>query len=125
MFSFSEIADEFDDHINSQLFWHLDFLNHFLPEIASVFMQTGSVVYDFGASTGNVEMALKEKINERNVEFVAIEKCKEMINNYKGDKSNVFMNDFLKTKLKSFSFATSIWRYLLYILVSAFRLLIK
>ena len=65
MFSFSKIADEFDDHISSQLFWHSDFLNHFLPEIASVFMQTSSIVYDFGASTGNVEVVLKEKINER------------------------------------------------------------
>jgi len=108
MFSFSKIADEFDDHISSQLFWHSDFLNHFLPEIASVFMQTSSIVYDFGASTGNVEVALKEKINERDVEFVAIEKCQEMIKNYKGNKENVSVNDFLKTRLEPFSFATSI-----------------
>lgn len=108
MFSFSKIADEFDDHISSQLFWHSDFLNHFLPEIASVFMQTESVVYDFGASTGNVEVALKEKISERNVNFVAIDRCKEMINNYKGDRRNVCTDDFLKVKLNPFSFATSI-----------------
>ena len=66
MFDFAKAAPTFNEHIKGQLFWHEHFLRHFLPEIASVYMEPDSVVYDFGASTGNVGLALRDKIKERN-----------------------------------------------------------
>lgn len=107
MFKFSEIAEDFDEHIKGQLFWHEDFLKHFLPEIASVYMEPESVVYDFGSSTGNVEIALQNKIDEKNIKFRPVEKCKEMVDLYKG-KSNVINCDFLNLELEEFSFSTCI-----------------
>ena len=93
MFDFAKAAPTFNDHIKGQLFWHGDFLRHFLPEIASVYMEKDSIVYDFGASTGNVEVALKEKIEERNIPehlasdytyHVTLKKSLEGVINYYG-----------------------------------------
>lgn len=108
MFTFEKIANKFDDHLKGQLFWHKDFVNHFLPEIASVYIEKGSTVYDFGASTGNVELALSNMINERNVNFIPIEKCLEMMTYYNGNKDRLVIGDFLQTNIEDFSFATSI-----------------
>jgi len=95
MFQFEKIADQFDDHLKGQLFWHKDFVNHFLPEIASVYMEKDSYVYDFGASTGNVEIALSNMIEERCVNFTPIEKCVEMADRYKGNQERLIIGDFL------------------------------
>lgn len=108
MFQFEQIADKFDDHLKGQLFWHKDFVNHFLPEIASVYMEKDSYVYDFGASTGNVEIALSDMIDERGVSFVPVEKCFEMSEKYKGNKGRLIIGDFLHAPIQEFSFATSI-----------------
>jgi len=108
MFQFEKIADQFDDHLKGQLFWHKDFVNHFLPEIASVYMEKDSYVYDFGASTGNVEIALSNMIDERNVGFVPVEKCFEMSEKYKGNKGRLIIGDFLHIPIQEYSFATSI-----------------
>jgi tRNA (cmo5U34)-methyltransferase len=107
MFDFAKAAPTFNDHIKGQLFWHGDFLRHFLPEIASVYMEKDSIVYDFGASTGNVEVALKEKIEERNIDFIAVEKCPEMAKFYRG-KRTLLISDVLEICIREFSFATSI-----------------
>lgn len=107
MFEFSKIAEKFDEHLSGQLYWHNNFVNHFLPEIASVFMAEETNVYDFGASTGNVELALSSMIKSRSINFIPIEKCKEMVERYKG-KSTVVLGDFLNVYMNEFSFATCI-----------------
>lgn len=108
MFKFSEIADQFDDHLSGQLYWHNDFVNHFLPEIASVYMSQFSTVYDFGAATGNVELALSDMIQDRKIRFFPVEQCSQMINLYKGDKYNILHGDITHITMENFSFATSI-----------------
>jgi tRNA (cmo5U34)-methyltransferase len=108
MFKFDDVAGSFDEHIQGQLFWHRDFITRFLPEIASYYMEAHSVVYDFGASTGNVELALKGKCVERSVDFRPVEKCPKMAEAYKGDRSRLVVDDFLRVELEEFSFATSI-----------------
>ena len=107
MFEFSKIAEKFDEHLSGQLYWHSNFVNHFLPEIASIFMAEKTNVYDFGASTGNVELALSSMINSRSINFIPVEKCKEMVERYKGE-SGVVLDDFLDLYIEKFSFATCI-----------------
>ena len=63
--------------------------------------------YDFGASTGNVELALSSMINSRSINFIPVEKCKEMAERYKGE-STVVIGDFLTVFVNEFSFATCI-----------------
>lgn len=107
MFEFSKIAEKFDEHLSGQLYWHSNFVNHFLPEVASIFMAEKTNCYDFGASTGNVELALSSMINSRSINFIPVEKCKEMAERYKGD-STVVIGDFLSVFMNEFSFATCI-----------------
>ena len=107
MFEFSKIAEKFDEHLSGQLYWHSNFVNHFLPEIASIFMAEKTNVYDFGASTGNVELALSNMVNSRSINFIPVEKCKEMAERYKGT-STVVLGDFLSVYMNEFSFATCI-----------------
>lgn len=108
MFKFSKIAEKFDEHLSGQLYWHSNFVNHFLPEIASVFMAENTNVYDFGASTGNVELALSKMISSRSINFMPVEKCKEMAAKYKGKSSGIILEDFLDIHIREFSFATCI-----------------
>lgn len=108
MFEFSKIAEKFDEHLSGQLYWHSNFVNHFLPEIASVFMAEKTNVYDFGASTGNVELALSSMIKPRSINFIPVEKCQEMADIYKGDRSAVILGDFLNVYINEFSFATCV-----------------
>lgn len=108
MFDFAKAAPTFNEHIKGQLFWHEHFLRHFLPEIASVYMEPDSVMYDFGASTGNVGLVLRDKIKERNIQFYAIEKCQEMEPYYLGNYENLIIADMLDVCVREFSFATSI-----------------
>lgn len=107
MFEFSKIAEKFDEHLSGQLYWHSNFVNHFLPEVASIFMAEKTNCYDFGASTGNVELALSSMINSRSINFIPVEKCKEMAERYKGE-STVVIGDFLSVFMNEFSFATCI-----------------
>ena len=107
MFEFSKIAEKFDEHLSGQLYWHSNFVNHFLPEVASIFMAEKTNCYDFGASTGNVELALSSMINSRSINFIPVEKCKEMAERYKGE-STVVIGDFLTVFMNDFSFATCI-----------------
>jgi len=107
MFEFSKIAEKFDEHLSGQLYWHSNFVNHFLPEVASIFMAEKTNCYDFGASTGNVELALSSMINSRSINFIPVEKCKEMAERYKGE-STVVIGDFLTVFMNEFSFATCI-----------------
>lgn len=107
MFEFSKIAEKFDEHLSGQLYWHSNFVNHFLPEVASIFMAEKTNCYDFGASTGNVELALSSMINSRSINFIPVEKCKEMAERYKGE-STVVIGDFLTVFVNEFSFATCI-----------------
>jgi ubiquinone/menaquinone biosynthesis C-methylase UbiE len=107
-FDFSDVAGNFNTHLTGQLPWYNQFIDGMFIEFARYFCRTGSVVYDFGASTGNIETAIGDIISDRDIDFIPVEQNISMIQNYMGDKSRVIQEDILSVELKPFSFASSI-----------------
>jgi tRNA (cmo5U34)-methyltransferase len=76
-----EVADAFDRHVREQLPWYdlttgvvAHFARHYIPE--------GGLVYDIGASTGNVGRALADTLKSRSARIVGIESAQEMADRY-------------------------------------------
>lgn len=108
-FNFDMVADNFISHLTGQLPWYESFVNGMLPEIASFYVRADSRVYDFGASTGNVQARINPVLLSRNADFIPIEKNQKMIENYWGKQSKkVLQADFTTTVLSPYSFATAI-----------------
>ena len=106
--NFSTVADSFESHISNQLPWYHAFTQNILIEFARWYIAPNTVVYDIGASIGNVEMALEPILSERNIKFVAIEENIDMVTNYQGDSSNLYIGDALGYLYDPYSFCTSV-----------------
>lgn len=82
-FQTAEIARGFDAHVREQLPWY-DLATGAVAHIARHYIPNGGLVYDIGASTGNIGRAIAETIAARNARFVAIESSAEMVREYSG-----------------------------------------
>lgn len=83
-FENTEIANAFDDHVRCQLPWYdlatgcaAHFIRHYLPE--------NGVLYDIGASTGNITNIVRDTIKSRNAKAISIEPSKEMRDIWRGE----------------------------------------
>lgn len=82
-FERADIAAAFDDHVREQLPWYdlatgvvAHLIRHYLPE--------NGLMYDIGASTGNISLAVKKTIEDRSACVIPIEPSQEMIDIYQG-----------------------------------------
>lgn len=82
-FETSEVADGFDEHVREQLPWY-DIATKATVHLAEHYLGNGGLVYDIGASTGNVGKALAPAIERRSAKLVAIEPSRAMCAMYKG-----------------------------------------
>lgn len=82
-FETSHVADHFDSHVREQLPWY-DLVTEAIADIARHYIGEGGLVYDIGASNGNVGRALAPILNQRHANLVAIEKSAEMAARYDG-----------------------------------------
>ncbi|WP_454021182.1 class I SAM-dependent methyltransferase [Azospirillum sp. Marseille-Q6669] len=82
-FEKAEIAAAFDRHVREQLPWY-DLATGAIAHIARHYIPTGGLVYDIGASTGNIGRALSETLKDRRARLVAIEAAAEMVARYDG-----------------------------------------
>ena len=80
-FNREDISRIFDKHVREELPWY-DMITRAIRQIARHYISTGGLIYDVGASTGNIGRALEEIIKNRSARLVAIEKSKEMALNY-------------------------------------------
>lgn len=71
------VAQGFDQHVRQQLPWYelatgavIHFARHFIPD--------GGLVYDLGASTGNIGRALESTLQARGARLIGVEPSKEM-----------------------------------------------
>ena len=87
-FESAEIAQAFDDHVREQLPWYdlatgvsAHLIRHYLPD--------RGVLYDIGASTGNITSSVRQTIIDRRVEVVPLEPSAEMAEMYRGEGSIV------------------------------------
>jgi tRNA (cmo5U34)-methyltransferase len=77
------VAEEFDRHVREQLPWY-DLVTGAVAHFARHYIPEGGVVYDVGASTGNVGRAIEATVKARRASFVAIESSVEMASRYRG-----------------------------------------
>lgn len=90
-FKNTEIAASFDNHVREQLPWY-ELTTGIIAHIARHYIPEGGVVYDVGASTGNIGNAIEETLKSRNATFIAIESSVEMARKYCGPETIVVAN---------------------------------
>lgn len=90
-FKTKTVADQFDLHVREQLPWYelatglvSHTVRHYLPE--------GGLIYDIGASTGNIEKAIGDTVKKRNATFVPIDNSEAMKELYSGESKLVIAN---------------------------------
>lgn len=81
-FENTKVALGFDRHVREQLPWY-DLVTGAVAHIARHYIPKGGLVYDIGASTGNIGQAIEETIAERKAKLIGIEASAEMCARYK------------------------------------------
>lgn len=86
-------ADGFDSHVREQLPWY-DLATKAVAFVARNYLSEGGIIYDIGASTGNISLAIDGLVKERQASLFAIEESEEMAKNYRG-KGSLIVGDAL------------------------------
>lgn len=96
------IANNFDAHVREQLPWY-DIITNAVAHIIRAYLPENGVVYDIGASTGNIEIKIANLIKERNADFIAIDESESMKKAYRG--KNLIIANATKFDYKNFDVA--------------------
>jgi len=75
------VAENFDSHVKEQLPWY-DLVTDAVAHIARHYIPVGGLVYDIGASSGNIGRSISDTLISRNASFIAIESSQEMASQY-------------------------------------------
>ncbi len=111
-FKNKEVADGFDDHVREQLPWY-DMLTDAIGHLGRHYIQENGVVYDIGASTGNIERVLLETLKERKANLIPIEPSPEMAANYSGKgRDSLLLKNADEVEYKEFDFAVCFLTYM-------------
>ena len=81
--TFQGFAPEFDAHVREQLPWY-GMATESVALIARHYIPRRGLVYDLGASTGNVGRVLASTLHEREARLVALDECRDMVAAYRG-----------------------------------------
>lgn len=101
-FKNKKIAKGFDSHVREQLPWY-DLATRLVSHIGKHYIEENGLVYDIGASTGNIGLALEQTLIDRNAKIIAIEESKEMAESFKESKnSTLVIGDATKIEYKPF-----------------------
>lgn len=98
-----DVAANFDSHVREQLPWY-DIVSNAIAQIGNHYIPEHGVVYDIGASTGNVEKVLRDTLSNRSAGFIPIENSLEMAGTYTGTY-NVLVMDATEVEYEPFDFA--------------------
>lgn len=89
-FSFNNgFSKNFDSHVREQLPWY-ELITESVAYIARNYLSKNGLIYDIGCSTGNISLALKNLVIERNAKIIAIDESKEMCEAYLVNTNNIF-----------------------------------
>ena len=80
--SFQDMPD-FDAHVRRHLPWY-DLASSVAAVVARHYVPRGGRVYDIGASTGHIGNLLRETLQERNAESIALDEAESMVARYSG-----------------------------------------
>ena len=97
------VARHFDRHVRMSLPWY-DLATNAVAHFGRHYIPRNGVVYDIGASTGNIGMALKETLVQRQARFFAIEESQEMADRYEGPPQ-LIVADAVSFDYQPFDFA--------------------
>lgn len=101
--TFQGFAPQFDVHVREQLPWY-GMVTESIVLIARHYIPRRGLVYDLGASTGNVGRALSPTLTERNARLVALDEVPDMVKAYNGPGRAV-MADVARYPYKPFDVA--------------------
>jgi tRNA (cmo5U34)-methyltransferase len=104
-FKSAEVAEGFDRHVREQLPWY-DLTTGIVAHVARHYIPEGGLVYDIGASTGNIGRALSDTLEKRNANLVAIDNAPEMSAIYQGP-GEIVTADALEFDYERFDFAVA------------------
>jgi tRNA (cmo5U34)-methyltransferase len=80
-FKDGQVADGFDAHVNQQLPWYR-LATETVAHLARHYIPEKGLVYDIGASNGNIGRAIGGILETRSAKLVAIEESEEMVQKY-------------------------------------------
>lgn len=104
-FENSSVASEFDKHVREQLPWY-DLATNAISAIARNYIPRRGLVYDIGASTGNIGAAISSILVERQARLFSIESSLEMANKYQGPQpENLIICDATTAEIERFDLA--------------------
>lgn len=75
------VADGFDSHVREQLPWY-ELATDCVTHIVRHYLPDGGMMYDIGASTGNIGRAVAPVLADRKASLIAIEESPEMAAKY-------------------------------------------
>jgi len=90
-FEDKEIAQSFDAHVREQLPWY-ELATGAVAHIARHYIPQDGLVYDIGASTGNIGRSIESVLIQRNARLISIEASKEMCDIYSGPQPEELQN---------------------------------
>lgn len=102
-FKDKNVSDNFESHVRESLPWY-DMVTGFVAHFARHYIPHQGLVYDIGASTGNIGRAIYDTLLSRHAHFVAIEESKEMALNYEGP-DRLVIADALNYRFDPYDFA--------------------
>lgn len=77
------VADGFDAHVREQLPWY-DLASGAVAHVARHYIPQNGLIYDLGASTGNIGNLLRENLNARNAILIPVDDSPQMADLYRG-----------------------------------------
>lgn len=83
-FKCDAVAEKFEDHVREQLPWY-DVLSRYVCDLAISFLPRGGVLYDIGASTGNITSLLEADLLSKEAVAVSIEPSHQMSHRWGGN----------------------------------------
>lgn len=101
-FNSDAVARGFDSHVRETLPWY-DLVTGAVALIARHFIGEGGLVYDIGASTGNIGKALRDDLTARKAKLIPIEASEQMAARYDGpQKKNLIIGDAIELDYRPF-----------------------
>jgi tRNA (cmo5U34)-methyltransferase len=82
-FHSKNVADNFDIHVREQLPWY-DLATGMVAHIGRHYLPENGLMYDLGASTGNITHALASELDKRKVKAISIDNAEPMKDVWRG-----------------------------------------
>lgn len=98
------VADNFDRHVREQLPWY-DLVTQMVTHIGRHYLPERGMMYDLGASTGNITKALGPEILSRQVMAISVDNSPQMADVWRGVGEFVIA-DVRKYELQDYDFCT-------------------